>query len=782
MKKFLFALMLIATFTCLFALSVSAETPNMYIEFKARFPGSDEYVTVYTQNAESSGNPRINFNEYKFYKDIDFTEEVDITTVTGLDFSSSVAYGSERKVVNRITRPNTPFTACTEVKWFTTKELGGDNVPNAIPTSLFSGWTALASFDFGCATILGDNAFQNAGLIDLVIPSTIEQIMNSTFRGCANLKSVVFESDVAKIGNGVFLECGALTTVDASCVSKTTKNMFEKCTSLVSIRLGNVSEISESMFSGCSALTTVDLSNATNMTSIGKWAFSNCGSLTTVISSGVNQVGAVIIPEGVTHINQEAFCNCDSIKYLSLPSTVTYLGPSVIRDSSGLEFVDFNDNLNDISLDNWGHFSGCSSLKAVSLPDNVTTISNRFMTYCSALKAVYLPANLVQMNTNGNGQGPFCFSGQMYFVERAFEVRGEDGYFFGDDFVMPAKPEVYYMPTNLSKADGNVSSGTWFRDCAGLNNTIVFSENFTDSTVVQMFRGTASATQRKNVVYLGKITNYAWSEMNKYIDFVFAHPENTDLSTLTFTLFYNRNNENCYFYFCSTGKKYTMAKNSVEEVATTLEENSYHHVEDPKRTNTVPADCVNNESRNTYCFCGEKISSVETENSALGHSHTEYMGYVYENYMAEGYIGYKCERCDDVNKDQKAEALFTSLGISAKTFGDDIGLVQGYTINRTAIAAYKNESEGFDFGILAYANKEGTACQPKPGDDKVVDIVFDNMANDYIDVKLAGIPEDYMDTALILCIYVKDKGGFYYLNNGTTAETIIGNSYNGSLK
>lgn len=61
MKKFLFALMLIAVFTCVFAFSVSAETPNMYIEFKARFPGSDEYVTVYTQNAESSGNPRINF-------------------------------------------------------------------------------------------------------------------------------------------------------------------------------------------------------------------------------------------------------------------------------------------------------------------------------------------------------------------------------------------------------------------------------------------------------------------------------------------------------------------------------------------------------------------------------------------------------------------------------------------------------------------------------------------------------------------------------------------------
>ena len=89
---------------------------------------------------------------------------------------------------------------------------------------------------------------------------------------------------------------------------------------------------------------------------------------------------------------------------------------------------------------------------------------------------------------------------------------------------MPEKPEVYYMPTNLSKAGGNVSSGTWFRDCASLNNTIVMPEAFTESTVVQMFRGIASSSQQKNVVYLGRITNYAWSEMNKYINFVFANP------------------------------------------------------------------------------------------------------------------------------------------------------------------------------------------------------------------------------------------------------------------
>ena len=50
--------------------------------------------------------------------------------------------------------------------------------------------------------------------------------------------------------------------------------------------------------------------------------------------------------------------------------------------------------------------------------------------------------------------------------------------------------------------------------------------------------------------------------------------------------------------------------------------------------------------------------------------------------------------------------------------------------------------------------------------------------NDYIDVMVTGIPNDFKDSAIVLCVYVKDKGGFYYLNGGVTSETVVGNSYN----
>ena len=259
-----------------------------------------------------------------------------------------------------------------------------------------------------------------------------------------------------------------------------TGGAFQNDAKLTNLTIGvspDVTTTQDSMFSGCTALQSVNLFEAfPNLTSIGKFAFSGCTAIKTIYSASLKQEGAIMIPEGVTSIGQEAFYNCDSVKYLSLPSTITYLGPSIMRDSTGLEFVDFNENANAINLDNWGHFSGCSGLKAVSLPDGIEIISNRFMVNCSNLKAVYLPANLEQMNTNGNGQGPFCFSGNMYFVQEPFEVRDANGYFLGDSFKMPSKPEIYYMPENLATAGGNASSGTWFRDCSSLNNTIVMPE------------------------------------------------------------------------------------------------------------------------------------------------------------------------------------------------------------------------------------------------------------------------------------------------------------------
>ena len=778
MKKLFLFLALCTLLCCMFVLTAAAETPELYIEFQVKMAGESDYTTVYVENPES-GNPRINLN-FDFYYDLDFTQVVDKSQITVLDFSGAVHSNPKKDYVDRFTKADPSlYPLCEEVKWFSRKF-------TSAPSNIFNGWTQLKRFDFGCLTAIDYNFLSNTGLVDVVIPATVTSFNNSVFADCTSLVSVKFEGGLTTVGTGVFQKCTSLTSVDLGTTSVTNSSMFSGCTSLVSITLSPVTKISQSMFSGCTALTTVDISAATGLTEIGMYAFSGCSSLKTVISSGVHQEGAVIIPEGVTWIGQEAFYNCDSIKYLSLPSTVTYLGPSIIRDSSGLEFVDFNENQNAINLDNWGHFSGCSGLKAVSLPDGIKIINNRFMTSCTSMQAVYLPANLEQMNTNGNGQGPFCYSAKMYFVQDSFEVRDENGYFLGDSFVMPEKPEIYYMPKNLSKAGGNVSSGTWFRECASLNNTIIMPEAFTESTVVQMFRGIASSSQQKNVVYLGRITNYAWSEMNKYINFVFANPGNTDLDTITFTSFYNRNNENCYFYFCHTGFRYTMAKANADEVAATKVENTYCHI--AQKTETQNATCILPKMTADFCFCGQFIPGTETtEGAALGHA----LGQSYHLFTSLTVAGKSCadcSRCDYVEEVAHTSAVYVSLGYSVKTFGTTYSFSNGYRVDVELLAAYESTSGvtvsfGFAFNLAEGFDSENTTLDSfkinapvagQGGADKygLYEYVmkYENDAHLATDIVIGAYVIEKGESGETLSFINKTEGGFEIINYNKAFE------------
>ncbi len=795
-KKILLVLSIVAVLACLFAITVSAETAlkpqdtNAYGELSF----FDESITVGRTNTKNGFTPYIDEAGTTYARVVMGDGTTFYTFPAAYVLSETTIYGTSghNLYCPSFDSLNTAMESSTGVnpKW-TKENVYRIELPYTVNrlnagSQNFSGYTNVVEITLQPNSSMQD---QNSTMVFWKCNNleTINNLENFTFRnGCLG---------------GTFQNCYKLTNITIGYspeVTKTGDNTFSGCTNLVSVNFGeafpNMKEIGGSgVFQNCTSLTTLDISSMKNLTSIGKFCFSGCTALKTIISSGVNQEGAVIIPEGVTSLGQEVFYNCDNIKYLSLPSTITYLGPSIIRDSSGLEFVDFNENANAINLDNWGHFSGCSGLKAVSLPDGIEIINNRFMVSCSNLQAVYLPANLKQMNTNGNGQGPFCFSGNMYFVQKPFEVRDANGYFLGDSFKMPSKPEIYYMPENLATAGGNASSGTWFRDCSSLNNTIVMPEAFKASTVAQMFRGIASSSQQKNVVYRGKITDYCWSEMNKYINFVFAHPENTDISTINFTAFYNRNNENCYFYFCSTGFRYTMAKASADEVAATKEENSYCHIHNPRADETKAATCESPAGSFTYCFCSTVMTSDVVEGSvALGHDSEDVVIAIIfpsvdgvKNYFAVPTESYVCNRCEKTIEN-KGTPLFTKKGITVPENEKTTSICHAITVNPNAIDAYNaylGESNAIKYGVVVGkatasgtpVNADGTAS------GNAIIVGFEGTDYSHIQAKITNVPDN---TGLYCSAYVIDAGVVTYLYEGsvsTTAQVISLNNYNPTL-
>ena len=432
MKKFLLTVALISMFVFAFVLVASAETPEQYIEFGARFPGSGEYITVYTQNAESTGNPQINFTSYKFYSDVEFTQEVDMSTVTGIDFSVAKTHGCNGNAPTRMKKPSSPFVNCVEVKWF----LAG------MPTvsyegAFFKGWTGLKSFDFGNATAINDNTFEGAGFETITIPATITSIGGSAFKNCANLKSVKFEGDIKKFNNGAtFYGCKALTSVEMENLTSIGSSMFESCTSLESITIPNgVTSIGNNAFYCCSALASISIPNTvtsigssalrstalvsvtipSSVSSVGNDAFRQSGSLTTVVFEGADttlgtsmfmgcgKLENVTLPKNLSKIPNSSFWGCGKVQFVNLSemTSLTTIGSSAFQDAETLVFT-LPDSVTTIEANAFqsAFKGGNGGSFVINKTSQLTTIGKSAFEDCRKMPAsIYIPSTVTSIGT-----------------------------------------------------------------------------------------------------------------------------------------------------------------------------------------------------------------------------------------------------------------------------------------------------------------------------------------------------------------------------------------------
>ncbi len=105
-----------------------------------------------------------------------------------------------------------------------------------------------------------------------------------------------------------------------------------------------------------------------SVTTIGDYAFRDCTSLT-----------SVTIPEGVTSIGERAFQNCYGLTSITIPDSVTSIGNS-----------DFED---------------CHGLTSVTIPDSVTSIGESAFYRCSRLATINYTGTEEQWNAISKSSG-----------------------------------------------------------------------------------------------------------------------------------------------------------------------------------------------------------------------------------------------------------------------------------------------------------------------------------------------------------------------------------------
>lgn len=119
-----------------------------------------------------------------------------------------------------------------------------------------------------------------------------------------------------------------------------------------------------------------------NVTVIGKNAFCECFGLK-----------EATIPLGVVSIEASAFSSCKALKKIKLPDTVKKIGVGAFSDCESLTKVVLSKNL--VSIE-YAAFKECKQLRNVSLPDSVTFLGEHCFVGCSNLEKIRMPNNIYQ--------------------------------------------------------------------------------------------------------------------------------------------------------------------------------------------------------------------------------------------------------------------------------------------------------------------------------------------------------------------------------------------------
>lgn len=298
-----------------------------------------------------------------------------------------------------------------------------------ISTAAFSGCTNLKSVEFPEAlTKIESRAFEKSGLVRMELPDTVttmgsdvfsecpnlefvklprnlEVIEMSMFKKCAKLQSVVFPENVKVIGRLAFMWCDELQnfTLPES-VETIGLQAFIDCESLTEVTIpANVTIIEQNSFSGCGKLRAIYVAE-------GNQAYQSVdGVLMTKDGTMVHtcpgaKEGTFVIPNGVTTIASLAFFDCQNLKRLVIPATLTTINE---------RGFDFCDNL--LSF----YFSGAAPeeelLKKMDISSDATLYylegqsgwtSPTYLGYKTALwdGSSQLPGTLPAGDANGDGR------------------------------------------------------------------------------------------------------------------------------------------------------------------------------------------------------------------------------------------------------------------------------------------------------------------------------------------------------------------------------------------
>ncbi|MFI3328337.1 MAG: leucine-rich repeat domain-containing protein [Rikenellaceae bacterium] len=232
---------------------------------------------------------------------------------------------------------------------------------------------------------------------DFVIPEGYQKIDEKALSLLPNLKSVTIPDSVIAIGYSIFFGSFHIESVYISTNCGIYKRVKSYCKGDVTIN-------------GESAIIKPDNGYRKDMDySSGFWDYGDqyeseekqedlqkkhSNIFTSADYKAMGSPTDLVIPEGCTAIDCNAFFECDNLKSVKIPNTVTEIGDYAYARCFSLISITLP---NSVTTINSRAFELCTSLTEVTIPDSVTDISDAF-SWCKSLQSVTIGDSLTSIS------------------------------------------------------------------------------------------------------------------------------------------------------------------------------------------------------------------------------------------------------------------------------------------------------------------------------------------------------------------------------------------------
>lgn len=321
---------------------------------------------------------------------------------------------------------NSVFENCKSLK-----EIKLPSTLTEIPPALFRGCTGLTSFDFTNITKIGDSAFEETGLKEIILPATITFIGNNAFSGIdyvtinatkvpslggsfgQNAVVLVPEealnayktTDVWKDFAGQIIAIGAKLDYDVKTTAQdNAPGLLQQLdrnnlNNIVSLKVsGTINGYDIMLFRNkMDNLHHLDLSDADIVANPYEYYEGNCTQdsiLGNYAFSELDKLITVKCPKSVKQI-YGAFKNCNNLRSVVLPEQLEYIGKEEDWGSGNGPFSNCV-NLKNIIFNGCKEignntFYGCSAIQQINIPEGVTRIGENAFYGCRSLESIIIP-------------------------------------------------------------------------------------------------------------------------------------------------------------------------------------------------------------------------------------------------------------------------------------------------------------------------------------------------------------------------------------------------------